>query len=111
MLWGHIFFSLLSQVAGKVLYFTGFTLVLICTELLPFTLISINMVRRLKVYHKAKAASLLISESSQQDNRQGSATNSNAGIHFDRHSNDELNYVESVEREIRCSIISSMVNM
>ena len=56
MLWGHIILALLCSSNNKLTILIGFTLVLLFTELIPFTLITYNMIMRLQLYRKAQRA-------------------------------------------------------
>ena len=56
MLWGHIILALLWSSHNHLTIMIGFTLVLLFTELIPFTLITYNMIMRLQLYRKAQRA-------------------------------------------------------
>ena len=57
MLWGHLILCLFAQKFGSDLtYKITFIFVLVFTELLPFSLICYNMIRRLKLYNRARKA-------------------------------------------------------
>ena len=59
MLWGHILLSLVDgKNSSQIVYLVCYTVVLVFTEILPFTMISINMVKRLKVYRRARDYSM-----------------------------------------------------
>ena len=105
MLWGHILLSFVVQVASKAMYLTCYSVVLMFTEILPFTMISINMIQRLRVYRKARAMSIHISEQSQM-NRKNSTVSSSAGSLRSKHSIDQLHYLDSMERDMRLSMMT-----